>query len=84
MTYASSYATLEDFLTMYVDHLDDAIPDSYQYIQLYFSNIQPDDRLYPTLQKAVYLDIIANKRMVLDGSLLITENSLAQVMQAHR
>lgn len=84
MTYASSYATLEDFLTIYVDHLDDAVPDSYQYIELYFSNIEPDDVLYPTLQKAVYLDIIANQRMALDGSLLITEDSLAQVMKAHR
>jgi hypothetical protein len=76
--------TLEDFVIGYVDHIQEDIPDSYQYIDLYFTDIASDDVLYGALQQAVYMDIIANLSIDLPRESLITERSLAMVAQAHR
>jgi hypothetical protein len=84
-TYASpSLMSLGDFLTVYIDHFDDDIPDSYEYIALQFPNISPEDELYPVLQKAVYIDMIQNIPVAFDPDSLIYQKHVAAIIAAHR
>lgn len=82
--HATDLVTLEDFLVTYVDHFDNDIPSSYQYIQLYFKDIEVWSELYTAMQKAVYFNMIENLPISIRTSTPMTRNNIATIMQVHR
>jgi carboxyl-terminal processing protease len=65
--------TLEDFLAVYYTHISSDVPESYRYIQLEYTNIQPGTALYKAMQKAVYLDLFPNSAVALPLQKKVTE-----------
>lgn len=49
-----------EVFNFFAESVSDAIPDSYQYIHLNYSDIDPQDSNYEVLQKLVYIDLISN------------------------
>ncbi len=72
-----------DFLTSYFDHIGNDIPESYQYVQLYFKGVETDSDLYMNLQKAVYLDMVKNKAIKIEPSMPITYDMIETIIHKH-
>jgi len=75
---------LEQFLTTYVDIVlkDITIPDTYRYIQLKYPNVSGWTKLYQTLQKAVYLDLLPNAKIALPFDKKITQEQAINIVSS--
>lgn len=72
--------SLWEFLTQYFDQLWAEIPASYKYIELKYDNISPNDAIYWSLQKAVYLDAFPNANITLPYRKSISEIYASQII----
>lgn len=60
--YASENITRWDAFIFFADKVDEAIPDSYTYIDLYYTWINESSKVGRALQKLVYLGLINNTK----------------------
>ncbi|NOZ43706.1 MAG: hypothetical protein GXP45_00770 [bacterium] len=72
--------TLGNFLKQYFDRIGQDLPQSYQYIQLNYSNISQQSPLYSSLQKAVYMDMFPNSSINLPIQKEISEDFAARII----
>ncbi len=54
--------TRADVFNFFAWYFDDKIPESYKYINLNFTGLDKDSKVYSSLQKLVYLNLLENKR----------------------
>lgn len=80
----SSFAanvTLEDFLSTYYTQIASDVPESYQYIDVLYTNVHPETGLYKALQKAIYLDAFPNKAIKLPLTKELTEEYVNRFLE---
>lgn len=56
LSFAENFLDLWDFLTVYFEWISEDIPESYEYIDVKYSNIKDNSILHNSLQKWIYLN----------------------------
>jgi len=80
--FADYWLNFEQFLNAYVQVVeqDKKISDNYSYIKLKYSNIVEWTKIYDTLQKAVYIDLMPNVDIQLPISQQITQEIASKII----
>ncbi len=60
LSFAENFLDLWDFLTVYFEWISEDIPESYEYIDVKYSNIKDNSILHNSLQKWIYLNLFPN------------------------
>lgn len=82
-TKAEYFLNFADFFTVYFDTIWADIPQSYKYIKLNFKNINQDSKVYPSLQKWVYMDLMSNQNINLHLNQKITQKQVSILIKSN-
>ncbi len=72
--------SLGDFLTQYFNWLWADLPQSYQYIEVEFTNIPTGTQLYQAIQKAIYMNAFPNSKITLPYQKNISETYASKII----
>ncbi len=75
--------TINWLFILYFNIIWEWLPDSYKYIKLEFLNIKPNTSIYNALQKWVYLNLIKNKKIILNLNKHATEDGFYKMVHSN-
>gem|GEM_PF-5930771 len=74
-------STLRSFLSEYITTIAQDIPQSYQYIEVHYPDIEKSDPFFSILQKGIYMNIIDNKSVSLPREENITQEMISSIVK---